>query len=172
MQNAECISCRKPKANFECEICEESVCKNCSHVLDKGTFSFMDEVPELLTRTLYCNTCYDHHVAPELDVYQEIMERAKKVFVFFTTQRKEIPLIRRSKTTVSVEDREDRDDTILRLGFLAAKENYNAITEVTVVSQKIRHGGYQTSVWKGSGIPAQIDEEKMDRQDRLNQIYR
>ena len=132
----------------------------------------MEEIPELLSRTLYCNPCFDHHVAPELDVYQEIMERAKKVFVFFTTQRKEIPLIRRSKITVSVADRADRDDTIFRLGFMAAKENYNAITEVNVISQKIRHAGYQTSVWKGNGIPAQIDEEKMDRQDKLNQIYR
>jgi hypothetical protein len=172
MQNAECSLCRRPKANFECEVCEEDVCKDCSQILDKDTFACWQEVPEVLSRTLYCTTCYDHHVAPELEVYQEILERAKNVFVFFTTQRKEIPLIRRSKLTVQVSDLPDRDETILRLGFLAAKENYNAITEVTVTAQKIRNAGYQTSVWKGSGIPAQVDAKKMDQQDKLNQIYR
>ena len=172
MQNAECISCRKPKATFECDVCHENVCKNCSQLLDKSTFSFMEEVPEVLTHHRYCSSCYDQDVAPALDVHLEILERAKNVFVFFTTQRKEIPLIRRSKITYFVKDRQDRDDTILRLGYFAARENFNAITEVTVSSQKVRNQAYQTSIWQGSGIPALVDEVKLEAQDRVNEIYR
>jgi hypothetical protein len=172
MENAECSVCRKPKASLECNLCEDSVCKKCSHILDEKTFSFMEEIPEILTHSLYCSTCYDQEVAPALDTYNEIVERAKSVFVFFTTQRKEIPLIKRSRLVFEVKDRQDRDDTILRLGFLAAKENFNAITEVTVVASKVRNGGYQTSTWSGSGIPAMIDAEKLARQDKVNEIYR
>ena len=172
MQNAECIACRKPKATLECEVCNEMVCKNCSQVLDKSTFSFMEEVPEILTHTLYCSGCFDHQVAPELDTYNEILSRAKDCFVFFTTQRKEIPLIRRSKVTFNVSANKDRDETILRLAFFAAKDNYNAITEVNVSASKVINEGYQTSVWKGSGIPALVDADKMEFQDRVNEIYR
>jgi hypothetical protein len=102
----------------------------------------------------------------------EIVERAKNVFVFFTTQRKEIPLIKRSKVTYQVKDRADRDDTILRLGYFAAKDNYNAITEVNVYSQKVRNEAYQKSIWHGSGIPALVDEDKIAAQDRVNEMYR
>jgi hypothetical protein len=172
MEFSECISCRKLKAQLECEACEEAVCKNCSQILAKETFAFLEEVPEALSKALYCNSCFDHVVAPELEQYQETLDRAKQVFVFFTTQRKEIPLIKRSKIVVSVKDLPDRDEAILRLGFQAAKQDYNAITEVTVLATKIRNGGYQTSSWSGSGIPANVDAEKMDRQDRLNEIYR
>jgi hypothetical protein len=172
MQNAECVCCRKMKANLECEVCNETMCKNCSQHLDKDTFAFLDEVPEILTHSLYCTACFDQEVAPELDSYNEIVERAKNVFVFFVTQRKEIPLIRRSKVTFQVKDQIDRDETILRLGFHAAKDNYNAITEVNVYSQKIRNEAYQTSSWHGSGIPALVDADKIAAQDRVNEIYR
>lgn len=172
MQNSECVVCRKPKANFECEVCNEMVCKNCSQVLDQSTFSFMEEIPEILSHTHYCSACYDDQVAPEFDKYQEILERAKQVFVFFTTQRKEIPLIRRSKVTFHVKESQDRDETILKLGYFAAKDNYNAITEVNVFAEKVRNGSYQTSTWQGSGIPALVDAVKMERQDQVNQMYR
>ena len=132
----------------------------------------MEKIAENLSHTLYCSVCYDREVLPALEEYNETLERAKSVFVFFTTQRKEIPLIRRSKIKVQVTGRPDRDETIFRLGFLAAKEGYNAITEVNVFAEKVRNAGYQTSTWQGSGIPAQVDAEKMDRQDQLNQIYR
>ena len=172
MQKEECICCRKPKATLECEVCNEMVCKGCSQALDQATFAFREAIPEILTHNLYCSACYDQHVAPELDAYNEILDRAREVFVFFTTQRKEIPLIRRSKETFQVKNNNDRDETILRLGYFAAKDNYNAITEVNVFAEKVRNGGYQTSTWQGSGIPALVDADKMEQQDRVNEIYR
>ena len=172
MSNSECVSCRKSKANLVCEMCEESVCKNCVQVLDVDTFSFLAKIPKELIHSNYCGACYDMTVTPELERYNEIMERAINVFVFFQTQRKEIPLIRKSKEVFSVTNCIDRDQTILRLAFFAAEQGFNAVIDVEELFDKIRNGRYQTSVWRGTGIAAQIDEGKLERQDLRNQVYR
>ncbi len=172
MNSTPCDSCRKPKSGFECEMCESALCKNCAQILDQDTFSFLAEIPETLKHTTYCPQCFDENVAPELETYREVMQRAEEVFVFFTSQRKEIPLIKRSKLSFSVKDNIDRDQTILRLAFFAAKEGYNAITEVEVISEKVRNGAYQTSKWRGTGVPAQIDADKLAKQDAQDQVYR
>ena len=167
-----CSDCRKPKAIHACGVCEEPFCKKCSEIVSEEAFGFLSEVPEILTRKIYCRHCHDREVLPEKEKYDEILARAKEVFVFFKTQRKEIPLIRKSKVPVVVETCIDRDETILRLGFLAAEQNYNAIIEVDVNAKKIRNEAYQTSVWSGSAIPADVDGSKVERNDRLEMIYR
>ena len=158
-----CISCRRPKASLSCEICFEPVCKSCERFLEASTFSFFETLPEELSHTHYCSLCYDSHVAPAFDSYSEIMERARGLYFFFDTQRKMIPVLKTSKENVRVESCNDRDETILRLGFLAAQQGYNAVTEAKVVCEKVRNAGYQKSKWQGVGIPAQVDAEKLER---------
>jgi hypothetical protein len=172
MSAQECINCRKPTATLTCEACDEPVCKKCLEILDAETFTFLAKKPEHLTHTNYCSGCYDQLVAPELDSYNEILERAKQAFIFFKTQRKEIPLIKKSRETYRVLECPDRDETILRLAFFAARDGYNAVIDCEAVSEKVRHHAYQTSKWKGSGIGATVDGAKIDRNDLLNQVYR
>lgn len=158
-----CVACRRPKASLNCGSCQESVCKNCAQFLDESTFSFLKEIPKELSHTYYCPMCHDSTVAPALDAYREVMDRAQQAYVFFITQRKPIPLLKKSKEKVSVKACEDRDETILRLAFFAAQEGYNAVTQVVVESEKIRNAGYEKSVWRGEGIPALVDAEKLER---------
>lgn len=172
MSATECISCGKPKAVLSCEVCNEALCKKCDQILEPDTFSFLPKVPEELTHLHYCGSCFDSVVAPELDSYHETMERAKNAFVFFTTQRKETPLIKKAREVLKVSNCLDRDETILRLAFFAAQADFNAIIEVEVSSEKIRNGAYQTSRWNGQGIAAQIDGHKLDLQDQRNAVYR
>ena len=173
MPESTCVSCRKPKANLQCEICEDAICKKCVQRLEPDTFSFLEQVPLALTHSLYCGACYDEHVAAEFDAYQETMEAAKKVFVFFKTQRKDIPLIKRSKETFQVVNCADRDETILRLAFFSVRSGYNGLLEVEVNSSKVHPGGsYQTSRWSGVGTAAMIDASKIERLDLLDQMYR
>ena len=167
-----CDACRKPKSGYQCEMCEDSLCKSCVQHLDQETFAFQENIPADLLHSNYCPTCYDATVAPALEAYREVMERAEGVFVFFTTQRKEIPLIKRSRLSYEVKECIDRDQTILRLAFFAAKDGFNAVTEVNVISEKVRDGAYQTSKWKGTGVPAQIDADKLAKQHAQNQVYR
>jgi hypothetical protein len=172
MEAQTCSDCRKPKASQTCGVCEEAFCKKCSEMVSPGDFSFLSKTPEILTRKIYCHACYDREVLPEKERYDEILARAKMVFVFFKTQRKQIPLIRKSKIPIVVETCDDRDETILRLGFLAAEQNHNAIIEVDVNSKKLRNEGYQTSTWSGTAFPADVDGNKVERDDQLERIYR
>ncbi len=172
MSANECVSCGKPKAVTACDVCSEPLCKKCDQILQPETFSFLAKIPEELSHLHYCGSCFDSIVAPELDAYHQTMEQAKNAFVFFTTQKKETPLIKKSKEVFKVVNCLDRDETILRLAFFAAQNDYNAIIEVEVSSEKLRNGAYQTSRWSGKGIPAQIDGQKLDLQEQRNAVYR
>lgn len=171
MDAVECTSCGKPKAVLQCEVCFDDICKKCDQILAADTFSFLEKIPAELTHMHYCGNCYDSIVAPELDAYQETMERAKQAFVFFTTQRKETPLIRKSREVLKVENCIDRDETILRLAFFAAQQDFNAIIQVEVNAVKLRDGAYQTSRWSGTAQPAQIDGRKVELQDQRNAMF-
>jgi uncharacterized protein YbjQ (UPF0145 family) len=167
-----CVSCRKPKAIFDCEICSESSCKKCGTIMAGDTFSFMAQIPDDLKHTYYCGHCFDTVVEPATGEYQETMERAKAAFVFFKTQRKEVPLIKKERTTQYVDNCVDRDETILRLAFYAAELGHNAVIDCEVESQKVRDGAYQTSRWKGEGVAATVDGVKIEAQDLRNRMYR
>lgn len=157
-----CISCRRPNSQLECENCHEPLCKSCEQFLDAATFSFLKELPKELSHTHYCPSCYSEHIEPALESYNEVMERAKQVYVFFKTHKR-TPPAKRAKEGVKVEACDDRNETILRLAFYAAQQDYNAIVEAEVLSEKIRDGAYQTTRWKGTGIPAQLDEKYLER---------
>ena len=66
----------------------------------------------------------------------------------------------------------DRDETILRLAFQAAKGGFNALVQGDVTSRKVRNHGYQKSVWSGTAFAADVDEEKLNRNDYLEEVWR
>jgi len=155
-----CSSCRLPKANLECESCHAIQCKKCVQKLPKDSFSFLKTIPADLTHRLYCAPCFETKVAPTLESYQSTMARAKEVMVFFKTQSEETRLIRRVEKPIHISDCVDRDEVIMRLAFLAAENNFNALVDVVVTSEKVRNEGYQTTKWKGTGVPVPLDESK------------
>ena len=165
MSKTLCISCYRPKATLHCGICEEQLCKNCVQFLEKSTFSYLSEIPVNLQHTYYCAPCYETHVEPALKDYNEIQARARGLYFFFTTQRKPIHLIKRSKDKIQVKECHDRNEIILRLAFKAAQQGYNAVIEAEVVSKKVRDEGYQKSVWSAVAVPANVDAERLERHD-------
>lgn len=167
-----CETCRTPEAPSKCDLCECALCKRCILKLPPGAFSMMSVIPPELSLSRYCRFCFDDKVQAPLTVYEETLELAKDVFIFFETQRKEIPLIRKSREVMKVADCDDRDETILRLAYMAAEQKYNAVVDTYVDGEKKRNHAHQTYRWSGRGTPALIDAAKMDRQDRQNQIYR
>lgn len=171
MSQTLCVTCKKPKTTSTCEICEEPLCKACIQFLEPDTFSFLKVIPEELSHDRYCEFCYSQNIIPALDTYEEVMTRAKQVFVYFVTQRAGVPITGRSKTTVKVNDCPDRDETILRLAFFAAEQGFNALVEVEVIAEKVRNAGYQKSKWRGVGEPANVDEEKVTRHDIREKMY-
>lgn len=98
------------------------------------------------------------------------MERAKSVYFFFTTQKMNLlPLLGKAKEGISVKNCADRNETILRLAFLAAQLNYNAVILAEVKSEKIRNEGYQKSSWSGVGVPANVDAERIEKRNFRDQ---
>lgn len=164
MSETQCVSCRKPNATRSCGLCAGGVCKGCVQFVEPTTFSFLPTIPPELSHPHYCSGCYASVVEPALAEYEETMERARGVFVFFTTQKKRPTALKKAKEQVRVVACADRDETILRLAFLAAREGYNALLETEIDSKKVRNAGYQRSEWSGVAFPASVDAAKIDRE--------
>jgi len=160
-----CISCRKPasKGSKSCGLCEEPVCKDCVQFLEASTFSFLSELPPELSHTYYCSNCYGTTVEPALTTYEETMVQARDVFIFFTTQKRAPTVIKKAIAPVRVDSCDDRDETILRMAFLAAQQGHNALLNTEVEVKKVRNAGYQKSDWRGVGTPATVDASKVER---------
>lgn len=163
MQNT-CASCYKPKANYECPLCHEHVCKACVQFMEDGSFSFLKKIPDELTHSQYCPRCFDTKVAEPLNHYQELQEKAKEVIIFFKDEGQKTRLFSRKEPPVEVQECLDRDETILRLAFFAAEKKMNAIIDVDLKSHKIMNGSHRYSVWKGSAIPCFLDDKALKRE--------
>lgn len=151
-----CKTCRKPKANYECGLCHESVCKSCANFLGDG-FSFLKKIPADLSHTVYCSNCFDEKVAAPLEAYNHTMALAKEVIVFSKDQTKQTAHLKRKEDPLVVEDCEDEIETVVRLAFFAAQDNFNCLLDVHVTNKKIIVGSHKKTVFNGTAIPTTID---------------
>jgi hypothetical protein len=159
-----CSSCFKPKANYQCPLCHEDVCKSCTQFMEDGSFSFLKKIPEEISHTMYCPRCFDEKVAVPLENYLSTIEKAKEVVVFFKDEGQKTRLFSRKEPIVEVPECLDREETILRLAFFAAEKNFNAIIDVDLSSKKIMNGSHRYSIWKGSAVPCKLDEKILSRE--------
>lgn len=161
MEKKTCCTCQKPNPTLACGICKDSVCKNCAQFLEEGQFSFFSRPPEELKHNTFCGPCFDAKVAPQITKYDEIMNRAKGLTVFYTADSKRTRNFSRKEKPFKVKDCADREETLLRLAFLAVEANFNALIDVDIVSQKIRNGTYQTTQYSGTAIPVNLNLDKI-----------
>jgi hypothetical protein len=152
-------------------MCEGPLCVKCDQFLKEGSFSFYTVVPDELKHTHYCTVCYTTHVEPAFESYNALMEKAKGLYFFFTTQRKPVPVTKRSKEKIFVENCPDRDETILRLAFIAAEQGYSAVIEAEVTSKKVRYEGWQKMMWSGVATPVFVDIEKLERHEQARERF-
>lgn len=163
MEIASCCVCQKSKAGLKCGLCENAVCKYCAQFVEESQFSFLPSIPAHLKHTTFCGPCFDAKIAPEIESYNEAMDRARSLTVFFTTDSKQTRNFKRIEKPFKVADCPDREETLLRLAFLAVQGNFNALIDVDIVSEKIRSGSYQTTKYSGTAMPTQIDLSKLRR---------
>ncbi len=164
MSKTQCSTCFEPKATLQCKACSTPQCKKCVNVVGDERLTYLDDdVPKLLEGGgVFCNSCFGTQIAPTLNEYDEIMERAKQVFVFSENESKETRLIRRSERKFQVTG-EDEKDIVLKLAFLAAKAGFNCVVDITVKGEKRRDGSYKLMTWTGSGTAAQVDAARHNR---------
>ncbi len=163
MESKDCSVCRRPKGVFQCGLCAGAVCKKCLVTLEKDSFSFLPKISTDLTHKSYCGPCYDSKVAGELLSYERTMARAKQVFVYGKDQGEETRLMSKNEKPLHVVDCADKDETLLRLAFMAALANFNSLVSVVITSKKVRDEGYQKTLWSGTGIPTTLDAKKIEK---------
>jgi hypothetical protein len=165
---ASCAVCKAPKAPKTCALCEASVCKKCIETLPSDAFELLPTIPPELSHSTYCVRCYDAHVAERMAAYQALAEKAEAVYFVTRDYNGYVHVIARHSARVAVEICEDRRVTILRMAYLAAELGFNAIIDAKVSSFAFNlEGGYQSSRWKGSALPATIDGEQLERTSLL-----
>jgi hypothetical protein len=150
-------------SRLKCQICACELKKKEARFVDEESFAFLENPPAGISIGAYCNPCFDEKVQAELDRYNNQVEQAKDVNVFYLSQSRESRFVRRIEKPVQVKDCADRDEVILRLAFLAIQSGNNAIVDVDLSSQKIINGRWQTSSWSGRAIPAHIDPAALER---------
>lgn len=163
MNTPVCSSCLKDKNLLECGACKAAnpeamnssgmICKKCAHFVDPEDFSFLTKIPVALTYAVYCEPCYQKSVLPEQESYNEAMQKAGEVMVYNKTEGKETRTFSRKEKPLIVENCSDKEETLMKLAFLAAKANYNTLIDVDYLVKKIITNGYQRSSWRGIGIP-------------------
>lgn len=158
-----CCICQKPKTTLVCGVCQQDVCKSCTVFLENDQFSFLESKPDFLKSAAFCSACYTEKVAPELAKYEETMEAAKSILVFEITQGKETRLLKRKEPKITVIECPDKNETILRLAFLAVQKGFNAIIDVDLKYKKVKEGKYQHTIYSATAIPANVTDKTLVR---------
>ena len=156
-----CSTCRKPKANFKCGVCELDVCKNCGHFMGPESFSFLRKIPTGLSHNVYCGPCFDLGVSADLQKYEETMEKAREIIIFSKDETKKTGHLKRKELPYKVEDCEDKDEAILRLSFFAVEDGFNCLLDVHVTHRKIIVGSHKKTIFSATAIPIQIDHSEV-----------
>ncbi len=156
MSDETCVECRKPGTVSQCGVCEAGLCKKCRIFLGEDAFPFRPDKPAELKHSYYCGACHAQHVEPFREEYETTLEKAKDANVFYKGSKSLIRILKKADSAVEVSGSADRDETILYLAFQAVREGFSSLINVEVESKKVRNAGWQSSVWSGSGLPADV----------------
>lgn len=170
--NAACSTCRAPRATTDCALCSEPLCRRCVILPAGDAFALDPQAAPELKLPRYCQRCHDDRVAAPLAAYEETLALARDVIYLPKTYKMQVQVLKKAKNEVRVEACADRDETILRLAFLAARDGYNALIQAEVERRKVRNHAYQTSEWSGHGFPATLDVERLNRAEYLEEVWR
>ena len=154
-----CKTCKKPKAPFQCGVCEDHICKSCAQFLDTEAFSFLKVIPAELTHPCYCYNCFDDKVSAPLADYNEILERARDIIIYTKDQTKLTRYLKRKEDAYHVDNCVDEEEAVMKMAFYAAQNNFNCLIDVQFTSKKVAVGSHKKSVCSGTAVPVTIDPE-------------
>lgn len=120
----------------------------------------MSSRPKELSHNTYCTVCFDQHVSAALTNYEATLAQAQEILVFDKTQGKETRFVKRLEKPIAVEGVDEQDVT-MRLAFIAAEKNYNALVDVDIKAVKVRDGSYQTMAYSAKAVPANVSDRKL-----------
>ncbi len=148
---------------MKCGFCEQAICKRCTEFVDAEMFLYMKSRSKELSHESYCSPCFVGKVQPAIENYNDIVTRAKQVYIVEKSPRHPFPILNMSNKALSTDVWPDRSATIMSLAFLAAEKGFNAVIKTKVVSRKVRNFGYQTMEWQATGFPALVDHVRVEK---------
>jgi hypothetical protein len=151
-----CVICRSPKTTLKCGICQDPLCRACIECLDDDAVSLMSVIPPELTHRSYCPNCYAQKVEPQIRAYEEIVEKAEDINLFYIKEGKATRLMKRMEKPFQVNNCRDKNQAIMRLAYLAAKSNFNTLIDIDISVVRTRINSYKTSIWQGSAVPTNL----------------
>lgn len=152
-----CKTCRKPKASYDCGLCQDHICKSCAHFVGEDHFAFLKKVPAELKHATYCVNCFDETVREPLETYDATLEKAKDIIIFSKAQSKITSRLVRKAEPYHVENCEDEQEAIMRMSFYAVQDDYNALIDIVVNTKKIVVGSHKKTVYSATAIPVNMD---------------
>lgn len=161
MSHEPCCVCQKTKTTLQCGLCQGALCKNCAQFLEADQFAFLPTLPEKLKHSTYCGPCFSEHVEPEIHRYNEDLQKAKNLTVFFVGDSKLTRNFKRNEKPLKVTHCTDREETLVRLAFLAVQSQFNALIDVDIKSEKVREGSYQTTRYSGTAMPVNLTSQRL-----------
>ena len=107
------------KKNLKCVVCEALLSKDETEIVDENTFTLLEKWPSGIKVGVHCFACFEAHVRADGDAYNEKVEQAKNVNVFYATQSKESRVGVRVGRPIEDKDCADLDEVVLRLAYKA-----------------------------------------------------
>ncbi len=123
----------------------------------------MPVVPTELQGGVFCNVCFDSKIQPQIEAYDQDVERTKDILIFMKKQTKETRHVKRTEVPYRVENCADESETLMRMAYMAMKAGFNSVVDVEATGKKVKLGAYQTSTWTGVGLPAHMDLSKIPK---------
>ncbi len=159
MSKSTCAVCLKEKTSLICDDCADPTCKYCSVFMDETKFEYIDFVPDELRYKTFCQNCYHKHSA-QIDLYQDNIRKAQQVTIFTKDQSAESKWMKRIEKPIVITDCLDRDETLLRMAFLAVQKGFDTLVDVDIKYTKVGDNSYKKYLWSGSGIPVDPKAKK------------
>ncbi len=153
MEAKECTVCCSNKTAIQCDICSCASCKHCCYFIDEDVFEFVSLLPEKLQNKAFCPNCYNENISEEMEYLKETMQKARDVDVYLKDQGTETRRIRRIQKPIHIKECADREETLMRLAFLAAQKGFDTIIGVDIQAKKVGKGTYKKMIWSGTAVP-------------------
>ncbi len=160
MAQQTCAICLNTKTSLTCDACADPTCKYCSYFVDETVFEYIDLLPESLRHKKFCQNCYNSQFQTQVEKYLALLKQAKMVTVFTKDQSAECKWMKRLEKPISIVNCDDREETLLRMAFLAVEKGFNTLVDVEIKYTKVGENSYKKYLWSGTGVPVNPPPKK------------
>lgn len=99
-----CTTCQKSKPTLHCGICTSKICKKCAQFVDEEMLAYLQRPHNDLLHSAYCQACFDEKISPVKRQYENTLNIARDVSIYYKAQSKETRAYRRKEKPYSVEN--------------------------------------------------------------------